>query len=121
MQQTTEQLKDLKLTGLLEAWQEQQTIGTYHDLSFDERFALLVEREHIRRQNLRVQRRLKQAQLPVQATIEEVDFGIPRGLKKVQFLNLAQGQWVQDRFNLILMGPTGACHFCERKMIMALQ
>ena len=48
MQQTLDQLHDLKLTGFIEAWQEQQTQPTYHDLSFDERLALLVEREHLR-------------------------------------------------------------------------
>ncbi|EKU97064.1 ATP-binding protein, partial [Leptolyngbya sp. PCC 7375] len=38
MQQTIEQLKDLKLHGLLDAWCEQHEQPTYHDLSFDERF-----------------------------------------------------------------------------------
>lgn len=82
-------------------------MGTYHDLAFDERFALLVEREHLRRQNLRLKRRLKQAQLSVQASIEDVDFETPRNLKKVKFLNLAQGQWVADKLHLIVLGPTG--------------
>ena len=34
MQQTLDQLKDLKLNGFIEAWQEQQTQPTYQDLSF---------------------------------------------------------------------------------------
>ena len=38
MQPTLDQLKSLKLIGLLEAWQEQQGHPTYHDLTFDERF-----------------------------------------------------------------------------------
>ena len=63
MQPTIEQLKDLKLNGLLAAWQEQHSQPTYQDLSFDERFALLVEHEYLRRQNQRLQRRLKQARL----------------------------------------------------------
>ncbi|WP_262562812.1 hypothetical protein [Acaryochloris sp. CCMEE 5410] len=46
----------MKLTGVLEAWREQQAMPTYHDLSFDERLALMVEREYIRRQNQRMQR-----------------------------------------------------------------
>ena len=60
---TVEQLQMLRLSGMLEAWQEQQATLTYHDLSFDERFALLVDREHLKRQQQRFQRRLKQAQL----------------------------------------------------------
>ena len=107
MQQTIEQLKDLKLHGLLDAWCEQHEQPTYHDLSFDERFALLVEREHIRRQNQRLKRRLKQAQLFMGATLSEVDFQVARGLKKAQFLDWAQGQWLAQHLNLIMVGPTG--------------
>ena len=43
-QATVDQLRTLRLLGMVEAWQEQQTTPTYHDLSFDERFSLLVER-----------------------------------------------------------------------------
>jgi DNA replication protein DnaC len=124
MKQTIEQLKDLKLLGLLDAWQEQQSLTTFHDLSFDERLGLLVEREYLRRQNQRLQRRLSQAHLPIHASLDLVDFDVPRGLRKVQFLELAQGQWVQNRLSLILLGPTGvgksflACvladHLCKQ-------
>lgn len=124
MKQTIEQLKDLKLLGLLDAWQEQQSLPTFHDLSFDERFGLLVEREYLRRQNQRLQRRLSQAHLPIHASLDLVDFDVPRGLRKVQFLEIAQGQWIQNRLSLIVLGPTGvgksflACvladHLCKQ-------
>lgn len=106
MQHTLEQLKALKLSGFVEAWQEQHAQPTFHDLSFDERFALLVDKEYCRRQQ-RLQRRLKQAQLFIGAAIADVDFDVPRGLKKSQFLEWAQGQWVIQHLNLILVGPTG--------------
>lgn len=32
---------------------------------------------------------------------------MPRGLKKAQFLDWAQGQWLSDHLNLVLVGPTG--------------
>ena len=107
MQSTLEQLKDMKLTGVLEAWQEQQAQPTYHNLSFNERLALLVEREYLRRQQQRLHRRLKQAKLFIGAAIADVDFEVPRGLKKPQFLEWAQGQWLADHLNLVLVGPTG--------------
>ncbi len=107
MQVMIDQLQQMKLTGLLEAWREQQALPTYHDLSFDERLALMVEREYIRRQNQRMQRRLRQARLPVHATLDTVDFDVPRGLKKIQFLEFAQGHWLQKKLSLILLGPTG--------------
>ncbi|MEA5464244.1 ATP-binding protein, partial [Leptothoe sp. PORK10 BA2] len=107
MQPTLDQLKDMKLTGFLDAWQEQQAQPTYHNLSFNERLALLVEREYLRRQHQRQQRRLKQAKLFIGAAIADVDFEVPRGLRKAQFLEWAQGQWLADHLNLVLVGPTG--------------
>lgn len=104
---TVEQLKALRLGGMLEAWSEQHTHSTYHDLGFDERFALLVEREHHRRGQQRLQRRLKQAQLSTTASVADIDFSVPRGLVKSKFLELAGGQWVQEHLNLMLVGPTG--------------
>ncbi len=104
---TVEQLKTLRLSGRLEAWSEQHTSAIYHDLSFDERFSLLVEREHYRRSQQRFQRRLKQAQLSTTASVADIDFSVPRGLVKSKFLELAQGQWVQEPLNLIVVGPTG--------------
>ena len=107
MQQTLEQLKALKLSGFIEAWQEQQTQPTFHNLSFDERLALLVDKEYCRRQQQRLERRLKQAKLFINAAITDVDFEVTRGLKKAQFLELAQGQWLMQHLSLILVGPTG--------------
>ena len=108
MSATVEQLQTLKLFGMLDAWLEQQALPSYHDLSFDERLSLLVEREHLRRQHLRQKRRLKQAQLPTaEASLESIDYSLPRGLSKAQMLQLAQGQWLRDHLQLLIVGPTG--------------
>jgi DNA replication protein DnaC len=104
---TVEQLKALHLSGMLEAWSEQQTRSTYHDLGFDERFSLLVEREHHRRAQQKLQRRLKQAQLSTTASVADIDFSVSRGLVKAKFLELAGGQWVHEHLNLMMVGPTG--------------
>ncbi|URD53891.1 IS21-like element helper ATPase IstB [Chroococcidiopsis sp. CCNUC1] len=104
---TVDQLKALRLIGMLEAWSEQQVSPTYHDLTFEERFALLVEREQLRRAQQRLQRRLKQAHLGTTASLADIDFTVPRGLSKSKFLELAQGQWLTEHLNLILVGPTG--------------
>lgn len=107
MQQTLEQLKDMKLSGLIDAWKQQQAQPTFHSLSFDERFSRLVDKEYCRRQQQRLARRLKQAQLFIGAAIADVDFEVSRGLKKAQFLEWAQGQWLMQHLHLTLVGPTG--------------
>ena len=107
MQQTIEQLKNLRLNGFLEAWQQQQAQPTYQDLSFDQRLALLVESEYLRRQTQRMHRRLKQAQLFTNAALDDVDFEVKRGVDKALFLQWSQGQWLSQHLNLIFIGPTG--------------
>lgn len=104
---TVEQLKALRLTGILEAWHDQQTSSVYQDLSFEERLSLLVEREHQRRAQQKLQRRLKQAQLTTKAVIADIDFSVGRGLAKAKFLEIAQGQWLKHHHHLIIVGPTG--------------
>jgi len=41
------------------------------------------------------------------ATVDEVDFQVPRGFRKPLFLGWLQGQWLTEHLNLIIVGPTG--------------
>jgi hypothetical protein len=50
-QHTREQLLALKLAGMLDAVQQQQSQPETHDLAFEERFALLVDCEVLYREN----------------------------------------------------------------------
>ena len=58
-QHTREQLHVLKLTGMLDALEQQRAQPDTHDLAFEDRFALLVEREVLHRENRRLARLLK--------------------------------------------------------------
>lgn len=48
-QQTIERLLSLRLTGMAQAFSAQLQDAGYHDLSFEERFGLLVEQEWLHR------------------------------------------------------------------------
>jgi DNA replication protein DnaC len=106
-QQTIEKLRFLRLPGFIQALTEQQENRSYHDLSFEERLALLIERESLRRENLRLTARLRAARLKVNASVDQIDFKVARGLSKPKFLELVQGTWLAARHNLIIVGPTG--------------
>jgi len=105
---TLGQLQDLRLNGMLAAYREQLDSAGYDSLDFDERFALLVDREHIERCNRRLATRLRNARLRLSATLEDIDYHHPRGLDKRLMLFLAECQWIRQRHNCILTGPTGA-------------
>ncbi len=107
-QQTLQQLRILKLIGMADALEQQQTQPATHDeLCFEERLSLLVDRETTHRHNNKITRLLKVAKLKLQANPEDVDYSHPRGLMKSQFAQLLNGQWLQQHHNILLTGPTG--------------
>ena len=106
-QQTIDQLLRMKLKGMSLAYQEQLQQPA-QDLSFEERFGLIVDREWIYREDRRLKRRLKAAKLRESACIEDIDYRHPRGLDRSVFKSLASGQWISKSQNLILVGPTGS-------------
>jgi DNA replication protein DnaC len=105
--QTQEKLHDLRLEGMLIAFQEQMDSGEVSHLSFDERFGLLVDREWLLRKDKQTTRRLQAAKLRHQACVEDVDYRHPRQLDRSVFLELATCRWIRAHRNLIMTGPTG--------------
>lgn len=106
---TIETLKSLKLHGLLEALEEQQQTPAVQALSFEERIALLVDRERLWRENQRRTRLLRGARLKVAAaSVEDIDYKAARGLDKRQIATLATGEWIRRGQNLLITGATGS-------------
>ena len=103
-----EKLSALKLSGFRSALEEQSQNPQYAELSFEERLGLLVDVETTRRKNSRLQRRLKAAHFPLQASLQDLDLSPTRGLKRAQILELAQADWVQRHLNTLVLGATGA-------------
>lgn len=105
--QTLEALRGLKLAAMAQALEEQLQNAATFDLSFEERFGLLVMKEITDRENRRLQRLLKAARLKQAACLEDIDYRHPRGLDKSLMATLASGDWVRRGANLHLVGPTG--------------
>jgi len=103
-----DKLLQLRLPAFRDGLRTQQNNPQYAELSFEERLALLVDQECLRRQNNRLQRLLKAANFPFPAVLEDLDFSPGRGLERARVLELAQGQWVQNHQHLFVLGPTGA-------------
>ena len=105
---TLEQLHTLKLGTMAAAWTEQQGQPDLIALSFDERFALLVEAEWRARENKRLTRALQEAKLKLpQACIEAIDYPARRELDKALVRQLATCRWVEEHQNLLVVGATG--------------
>jgi len=104
---TLDKLQALRLSGLYQALKEQINMPDLNDLSFEERLGLLVDREMTDRSDRRLKTRLRHAKFRVNAQIEDVDYRSARGLDKSLLFTLASCQWVKDRRNILITGPTG--------------
>jgi DNA replication protein DnaC len=104
---TFEKLHALRLSGMDQALVEQMQMPEITALSFEERLGLLVDRESTERENRRLTTRLRQAKLRQTACIEAIDYRHPRGLDKALITRLVTCQWVHDRQNVLITGPTG--------------
>ena len=105
---TLEQLRALKLDGMLEAFAELQAQDAAADLSHAEWLGLLADREIATRDTRRFQTRMRVAKLRhIGAAIEDVDFRAPRKLDRALFQQLATGRWIGDARNLMITGPCG--------------
>lgn len=105
---TTEKLQAMRLPAMLAAWQEQQRQAELGSLTFDERFALLVEAEWLRRENERLVRHLREAKLRLsQASLEDLDYSARRELDRAQIRQLAAGTWITAHQQVLITGATG--------------
>ena len=107
-QPTLEKLSALRLSVMAHAWEEQERVPKVADLSFDERFAMLVDAEHLARDNRRLARMLRDANLRLrEACIEDVKALPERGLPQAKLLQLGQGNWIAEHLNVLITGATG--------------
>ena len=105
---TLNQLRALRLEGMVGALHDQATSAAASALPFEERLALLVQREIDWRDGKRLTRLLKAARLKVSgACIQDIDWRGSRGLDRTLISALAGGEWLRQGQNVIISGPTG--------------
>ena len=108
-EQTLTQLKSLRLDGMVAALADHATSRAAGELRFEERLALLVQREIDWRDDKRLTRLLKAARLKVSAAcIEDINWRASRGLDRSLITALASGDWLRHARNLLITGATGS-------------
>ena len=100
-------LKRLKLPTFLREYEKLARQCAAEGLDHVQFLARLVELELIDRERRLVERRIKQAGFPVVKQLESFDFKAIPGLNKMLVLDLARGEYIARRENVILLGPSG--------------
>lgn len=105
---TVERLRGMRLGAMADAYLAQLQNPKNAALGFDERLAMIVDAEHLFRDNRKLSSRLKEAKLRIgDACIEDIDYPPKRELDKAQVRQLATCRWVEEHHNVLVTGPTG--------------
>lgn len=106
-QQISQYCRQFKTTGISatldDLVSEAETAGS----GFLDFTLKLLKAEAAHRHRNEVKRRLKMARLPRNSDLNTYDYGFENGLKKTRLNQLRELHWMDQIFNLMLMGPSG--------------
>lgn len=105
---TAEKLHDMKLSVMASSFQNQITDRAFTDLSFEERFGLLVDSEWISRKNNRLKLLIRKANYVfTDACLEDIEYHGDRQLDKSLITRLGTCNYIDEHHNIIILGATG--------------
>jgi len=97
----------LNLGGIKQQLPDMITRANEQKSSYTDFALRLLQLEIDHRHQRDLQRRIKTAQLPLRYDLDEYDFSFTNGLTKPQLKQLRECAWLEQNFNLVLMGPSG--------------
>lgn len=106
-EQTMAQLSRMLLTSMAKAYKHQLETPGMSELSFEERFGMLVDAEWTARHNNHIRRLMKSSGMKANACVEDIDWSRERNLDRLLILQLANSTWISQGLNAIVTGPTG--------------
>ena len=107
IEETLTKLIELRLNTMAHAVRELMDTAPGHQMSFEEKLGLAVDREWSERDNRRVTRRLKEAKLATHASLDNVLCDAERGIDKATMRGLSNCGWIKSTHNVIVVGKTG--------------
>lgn len=101
-------LKSLRLSGILDTLETRTQQAIEQKLSHVEFLALLLNDEYERRENKKLNLRLRKANFKPGRTIENFNFDAPNlKINTGQVFDLATCRFVEEHANVLVVGPTG--------------
>ncbi len=105
---TISKLYDMRLSAMADTFNSQLSDDKYQELSFEERFGIIVDVEWARRKSNKLLRLIKKAEFRYpQASVEDIEYHADRKLDKALVLRLSGCAYIQEKRNLIIMGASG--------------
>ena len=106
---TVTKLQKMRLSTMAERYMEQLKDHSYAELTFEERFSLLVDLEWDKRRSNKMARLIKKATFKFPyACLEDVEYHPDRKLNKPQLVKLGTCNFLDHQNNIIFMGASGS-------------
>jgi DNA replication protein DnaC len=106
--QTALKMMEMRLGVMEKEYRRQLELPSMNNLAFDERLAMLVDAEWLSRQENRLKRLIKAANLRESAAcLQDIDYNPRRKLDKSEIARLSDCKWIKEGKNLIITGATG--------------
>lgn len=105
--QLANQLRQLRLSGVLETMEARNRQAIDGQWSYVEFLSRLLEDEVERRSQKQLTLRLRRGALNTTKTLEGFDFHFNPNLNRQQILHLATCEFIREKRNLLICGPTG--------------
>ena len=124
--QLKEQLKRLKLSGMVENIDMRVLESQQNQLSYSEFLSMLLTDEIEKRNMAKLARLIKQADLGAEKTIESFDLSFNPSINAAYIRELVSCKFIDKGENIFLLGPTGTgkthlakaiCHMACRKYL----
>lgn len=107
MPQLAPQLKQLRLSGILDSLETRNRQAIEDKLAYTEFLALLVQDELARREQKKFALRLRRANFRTEKTLETFDFAFNPSVNKALILDLATGRFLEEKASVLIAGPSG--------------
>lgn len=102
---TVSKLRDMKLKTMADIFVDEN--GLMKDLSFEERFSLMVEREWEHKRNTRIKRYIRASGFSMNACLEDIDYGPHRKMDRETVKKLSACNYIEQNLNILISGKTG--------------
>ena len=102
-----EYASQLKLSSIQDQFEELIRKASEEKCSYLDFSLSLLETEINQRRQRDLERRIKAAKLPLKHDLDLYDYSFMNGISKQQLSQLRECQWLEQNYNVVLMGPCG--------------
>jgi len=108
-------LKQLRLSGILDSIESRNRQAIENKLAYTDFLALLIQDEVARREQKKLNQRLRRANFRSQKTLEQFDFDFNPKINQAVINELATCRFIEERVGVLIAGPcgTGKSHLAQ--------